>query len=378
MHRRKHQCYPAVRYDRIISTFIIFIVIIMLKKILWPTLIGSVLAIVLLIIFPSLRNGTHSSFPRNIFYDDLMSYSDAVKIAAPAVVNIYSRSINKVPHQSEDSPITPLGSGVIMSDLGYIVTNYHVVDGAEQIIVALQDGRIFEALSVGSDKLVDIAVLKIDATNIPTIPINPNRDPKIGDVVLAIGNPYNIGQTITQGIISATGRDGLSPYRRQNFIQTDASINHGNSGGALVNSKGELVGINTLTFAKNVGTDVPEGIGFAIPTALAVKIMNKLIQDGKVIRGYIGIDGLEFAPTQNPSDQPIVLGILVTNAEGPSLQAGVEPNDILIMVDNKPVKSIVGTMDQIAELKPGTIVPIMVLRNGEKIELQVTIGQLPV
>ena len=225
---------------------------------------------------------------------------------------------------------------------------------------------------------MDIAVLKIEATNIPTIHINLQREPKIGDVVLAIGNPYNIGQTITQGIISATGRDGLSPYRRQNFIQTDASINHGNSGGALVNTLGELVGINTLTFAKNLGNEVPEGIGFAIPTALAVKIMNKLIKEGKVIRGYIGIDGLEFAPSQNSSDLPVILGILVTNAEGPAQQAGIKTNDILVMVDNKPVKSIVETMDQIAELKPGTTIPIIVLRNGEKVELQITIGQLPV
>lgn len=350
----------------------------MLKKILWPILIGTVLAIVLLIIFPTLRNGTQSNFSRSIFDNEPISYSDAVKAAAPAVVNIYSRSVNAMSQQSASNPITPLGSGVIMSNKGYIITNYHVVDGAEQIIVALQDGRIFEALSVGSDKLVDIAVLKIEAVNIPTIRINSKREPKIGDVVLAIGNPYNIGQTITQGIISATGRDGLSPYRRQNFIQTDASINHGNSGGALVNTKGELVGINTLTFAKNLGNEVPEGIGFAIPTALAVKIMNKLIQDGKIIRGYIGIDGLEFTPTRNPSDMPVVVGILVTNAEGPSLQAGIQSNDILIMVDNKPVKSIIQTMDQIAELKPGTIVPIVVLRNGEKVELQVTIGQLPV
>lgn len=350
----------------------------MCKKFLWPILIGTVLAIVLLIIFPSLRNGNKSNFSVSIFNNDPLSYSDAVKIAAPAVVNIYSRSINTIPQQSRDNSITPLGSGVIMSKQGYIVTNYHVIDGAEQIIVALQDGRIFEALSIGSDKLVDIAVLKVEATNIPTIHINLKREPQIGDVVLAIGNPYNIGQTITQGIISATGRDGLSPYRRQNFIQTDASINHGNSGGALVNTKGELVGINTLTFAKNMGNDVPEGIGFAIPTALAVKIMNKLIQDGKVIRGYIGIDGLEFAPTQNPSEQRVVLGILVTNVEGPSLQAGIKTNDILVMVDNQPVKSIVETMDQIAELKPGTIIPIIVLRNGEKIELKVIIGQLPV
>lgn len=349
----------------------------MLKKILWPALIGSVLAIVLLIIFPSLRNGNQLSLPDTIFNNEPLSYNQAVKAAAPAVVNIYSRSISSVP-ENVSKGITPLGSGVIMSQDGYIITNYHVIENAQQIIVALQDGRIFEALSVGSDKLVDIAILKIEASNIPVIPINLARAPKIGDVVLAIGNPYNIGQTITQGIISATGRDGLSPIRRQNFIQTDASINHGNSGGALVNTKGELVGINTLSFAKSTSNDVPEGIGFAIPTSLATKIMDKLIKDGKIIRGYIGVDGLEFSPTQNPSDHPVVLGILVTNAEGPAKKAGINTNDILISVDGNPVKSIIETMDQIAEIKPGTTVPVIVLRNGERLTLQVQIEQLAI
>ncbi|GAA5114109.1 outer membrane-stress sensor serine endopeptidase DegS [Orbus sasakiae] len=349
----------------------------MLKKILWPALIGSVLAIVLLIIFPSLRNGNQLSLPDTIFNNEPLSYNQAVKAAAPAVVNIYSRSISSVP-ENVSKGITPLGSGVIMSQDGYIITNYHVIENAQQIIVALQDGRIFEALSVGSDKLVDIAILKIEASNIPVIPINLARAPKIGDVVLAIGNPYNIGQTITQGIISATGRDGLSPIRRQNFIQTDASINHGNSGGALVNTKGELVGINTLSFAKSTSNDVPEGIGFAIPTSLATKIMDKLIKDGKIIRGYIGVDGLEFSPTQNPSDHPVVLGILVTNAEGPAKKAGINTNDILISVNGNPVKSIIETMDQIAEIKPGTTVPVIVLRNGERLTLQVQIEQLAI
>ncbi|WP_392558360.1 outer membrane-stress sensor serine endopeptidase DegS [Orbus mooreae] len=348
----------------------------MLKKILWPVLIGAVLAIVLLIIFPSLHNGD-KLLPENIFTNEPLSYNQAVKASAPAVVNIYSRTINS-DSENESSEVTPLGSGVIMSEEGYIITNFHVIENADQILVALQDGRIFDPMLVGSDKLVDIAILKIDATNIPVIPINSNRIPKIGDVVLAIGNPYNIGQTITQGIISATGRDGLSPFRRQNFIQTDASINHGNSGGALVNSKGELVGINTLTFAKSDPGDVPEGISFAIPTALATKIMNKLIKDGKIIRGYIGIDGLEFAPTQNPSDHPVVLGILVTNADGPAAKAGIQTNDILISVDGKPVKSIIETMDQIAEIKPGVTIPIIVLRKGEQLTLQVQIEQLPV
>lgn len=349
----------------------------MLKRILWPILIGAVLAIVLLIIFPSLRNNNHLSIADVIFNNDPLSYNQAVKAAAPAVVNIYSRSINTT-EQTDKKGITPLGSGVIMSNNGYIITNFHVIENAEQIIVALQDGRIFNASSIGSDRLVDIAVLKIESSNIPVIPINLAREPKIGDVVLAIGNPYNIGQTITQGIISATGRDGLSPLRRQNFIQTDASINHGNSGGALVNTKGELVGINTLTFSKSNTDDIPEGIGFAIPTALATKIMSKLIRDGKIIRGYIGIDGLEFSPTQNPSDHPVVLGILVTNTDGPAKRAGIQINDILISVNNNPVKSIIETMDQIAEIKPGTTVPVIILRNGEKQIIQIQIEQLSI
>ncbi|RKS84724.1 DegS peptidase [Orbus hercynius] len=348
----------------------------MLKKIFWPLLIGAVLAIVLLIIFPSLRNNNQFLLPQNLFDKEPLSYNQAVKAAAPAVVNIYSRPSN--PDRQKNNGITPLGSGVIMSKDGYIITNFHVIENADKILVALQDGRIFTPITVGYDKLVDIAVLKIDASNIPTIPMNPSHAPKIGDIVLAIGNPYNIGQTITQGIISATGRDGLSPFRRQNFLQTDASINHGNSGGALVNSLGELVGINTLSFAKSSADDIPEGISFAIPSTLATKIMNKLIKDGKIIRGYIGIDGLEFAPTQNPSDHPLVLGILVTHAEGPASEAGIEENDILVAVNNQPVKSIIETMDQIAEIKPGEIIPIVVLRQGKKLTLKVTIEQLAV
>ena len=347
----------------------------MLKKILWPAFIGTVLAIVLLILFPSLRSDDKSIIPDSIFTDQPLSYRNAVKAAAPAVVNIYSRSISNNP-QKQNSGIQPIGSGVIMTEQGYIITNYHVIAEAEQIIVILQDGRLFEAILVCSDQLVDIAVVKIEATNLPVIPINPKREPGIGDVVLAIGNPYNIGQTITQGIISATGRDGLSPYRRQNFIQTDASINHGNSGGALVNTLGELVGINTLSFSKTLGTEIPEGLGFAIPTTLATKIMNKLIEDGQIIRGYIGVDGLEFNPSQN-NEPSKMMGILVTNADGPAEKAGIEPKDILINVNNKPVTSILETMDEIAELKPGTEIPVTVLRNGEKLELKITVERHP-
>src|SRR5699024_2442526 len=255
-------------------------------------------------------------------------------------------------------------------------TSYHVVANAEQIIVALQDGRLYQATLIGSDPLVDLSVLKIDGKNLPVITINADRKPRIGDIVLAIGNPFNIGQTITQGIISATGRDGLSPYRRQNFIQTDASINSGNSGGALVNTLGELVGINTISINKNVNNEVPEGISFAIPTTLATKVMDKLIQYGKVVRGYIGIDGTEYIPYQ-PDDKPVIQGILVKHAEGPAKQAGILANDIIVSVNNVPVTSIISTMVQFTEIAPNTQIPIQVIRNGHKLDLTLTVGTHP-
>ena len=209
------------------------------------------------------------------------SYNLAVRRAAPAVVNVYNRGLNTNSHNQLE--IRTLGSGVIMDQRGYIITNKHVINDADQIIVALQDGRVFEALLVGSDSLTDLAVLKINATGgLPTIPINARRVPHIGDVVLAIGNPYNLGQTIyLGGLLVPRGRIGLNPTGRQNFLQTDASINHGNSGGALVNSLGELMGINTLSFDTSNDGETPEGIGFAIPFQLATKIMDKLIRDGR-------------------------------------------------------------------------------------------------
>ncbi|GAL06436.1 outer membrane stress sensor protease DegS [Photobacterium aphoticum] len=182
-----------------------------------------------------------------------------------------------------------------MSDKGYIVTNYHVVAEADQVIVALQDGRILTAQLIGKDQRTDLAVLKIQAENLPVIPLSTDYTPAVGDVVLAIGNPYNLGQTTTYGIISATGRSGMSFYGRQDFLQTDAAINEGNSGGALVNTRGELVGINTASFQQ--ATDIETyGISFAIPYELTQKIMNKLIADGRVIRGYIGIEARDINP----------------------------------------------------------------------------------
>lgn len=352
----------------------------MFVKLLRSVAIGLIVGAILLAAMPSLRKINTLTAPQFDSADETpASYNPAVRRAAPAVVNVYNRSMNSTAHNQLE--IRTLGSGVIMDQRGYIITNKHVINDADQIIVALQDGRVFEALLVGSDTLTDLAVLKINATGgLPTIPINNNRVPHIGDVVLAIGNPYNLGQTITQGIISATGRIGLNPTGRQNFLQTDASINHGNSGGALVNSLGELMGINTLSFDKSNDGETPEGIGFAIPFQLATKIMDKLIRDGRVIRGYIGISGREIAPLHAQGggmDQ--IQGIVVNEVapDGPAAQAGIQVNDLIISVNNKPAVSALETMDQVAEIRPGSVISVVVMRDDKQLTLQVTIQEYP-
>ena len=352
----------------------------MLSKLLRSIVIGLIVAGLLLLAMPSLRQFNKLSAPQFDSADETpATYNTAVRRAAPAVVNVYNRGLNSSAHNQLE--IRPLGSGVIMDERGYIITNKHVINDADQIIVALQDGRVFEALLVGSDSLTDLAVLKINATGgLPVIPINRKRTPHIGDVVLAIGNPYNLGQTITQGIISATGRIGLNPSGRQNFLQTDASINHGNSGGALVNSLGELMGINTLSFDKSNDGETPEGIGFAIPFQLATKIMDKLIRDGRVIRGYIGIGGREIAPMHTQGggiDQ--IQGIVVNEVSpgGPAANAGIQVNDVIVSVNGTPAVSALETMDQVAEIRPGSIIPVEVMRNDKKLTLHVTVQEYP-
>lgn len=351
----------------------------MFLKFLRPVVLGLIVAAILLIVMPSLRQVNPLSTLAYDSADEMpVSYNAAVKRAAPAVVNVYNRGVSNGGRNQLE--IRTLGSGVIMDQRGYIITNKHVINDADQIIVALQDGRVFEALLVGSDSLTDLAVLKISAANLPTIPINPKRTPHIGDVVLAIGNPYNLGQTITQGIISATGRVGLNPTGRQNFLQTDASINHGNSGGALVNSLGEMMGINTLSFDKSNDGETPEGLGFAIPTQLATKIMDKLIRDGRVIRGYIGIGGREITPLHAPAagiDQ--IQGIVVNEVapDGPAARAGIQVNDVIVSVNKKPAISALETMDQVAEIRPGSVIPVEVMRNDHRLTLDVTIQEYP-
>lgn len=352
----------------------------MLVKLLRAILFGFIIAGILLLAVPTLRYTTSAWFNGHASSDDEtpISFNSAVRRGAPAVVNVYNRSMDA--HSHNELQIRTLGSGVIMNQKGYVLTNKHVINDAEQIIVALQDGRVYEALLIGSDSLTDLAVLKIDASNLPIITINPHRAPHIGDVVLAIGNPYNLGQTVTQGIISATGRIGLSPSGRQNFLQTDASINQGNSGGALINTLGELVGINTLSFDKSNNGETPEGIGFAIPTALATKVMDKLIRDGRVIRGYIGISGREVAPLHTSgANLDRIQGIIVNEVTpgGPAAQAGIQVDDVIMSVNNKAAQSAIGTMDQVAEIPPGSVIPVVIMRNGTKMTVNVTIQEYP-
>ncbi|WP_158366378.1 outer membrane-stress sensor serine endopeptidase DegS [Candidatus Williamhamiltonella defendens] len=344
----------------------------MLEKFLSSAISGVIIGGILLIFTSKSPFSFFKEIPFLNFTNNQtpISYAQSVRTAAPAVVNVYNSNLNRAPE---------LGSGVIISHKGYIITNKHVINHADKIIVALQNGQIYEASLVGSDSLTDLAVLKIDADNLHVIPMNQNRITHVGDVVLAIGNPYNLGQTITQGIISATGRVGLSGSGRQNFLQTDASINQGNSGGALVNTLGELVGINTLSVdtAKSYG-QVPEGIGFAIPATLAIKVMHKLILHGRVIRGYIGIAGSDY-PLFYEDKQNHFRGIKVNHVspDGPAVLSGVQKGDIILSLNNKRSHSTIETMDQVAEIPPGSQIPIVVLRNGKNINLNITIIENP-
>lgn len=350
----------------------------MLQFLLRSIGLGLATALLLLIAVPSLRyNIVPPSAPEDRDAANLsqISFDKAVRKAAPAVVNIYSR---KYTENDRSKLLTQgLGSGVIVSEKGYIITNYHVVAQADQIIVALQDGRIAAAQLVGKDRRTDIAILRIEGDNLPVIPLNPDYTPKVGDVVLAIGNPYNLGQTTTFGIISATGRSSISADGHQAFIQTDAAINEGNSGGALVNTLGELVGINTASFQQATELET-YGISFAIPYRLANKIMEKIIADGRVIRGYIGVDGQDInSVTSRLLGNEHLGGIVVLGVDpnGPAADAGFEEQDIILKIDGQKINGRQSVMDIVTELRPGTTVDVLILRKGEEKTLPVTIAE---
>jgi len=346
-----------------------------LNYLLKPVLCGLLIAAGILygpVIFKSLtKESTH--------LPSVSSYSEAVKKAAPSVVNIYSQQyIDSNVGKKQQLQPTGLGSGIILDSNGYILTNHHVIAQADQILIALQDGRLFTASILGSDIVTDLAVLQIEGENLPVIPQNPDYTPEIGDVVLAIGNPYNLGQTITQGVISATGRSGMSSTGRQDFIQTDAAINEGNSGGALINSRGELVGINTSEFYTG-NSNVTYGISFAIPYQLAKHVVQSIIEDGRVIRGSLGIEAENLDPLLarlwglEAKNSIIVKQVL---KGGPAEKAGMKNNDILLKIGNENAANLIVTMDKIAKTKPGTTIKITILREGKEQQLDVTIGEL--
>ena len=314
-----------------------------------------------------------------------VSYADAASRAAPAVVSLRSTKAAK-PGKAGDtandrkSPAKPveelsLGSAVLMSHDGYLLTNNHVTLDAESIVVALADGRQTLAKLIGNDPATDLAVLKIDLPDLPAISVGDSTAIRIGDVVLAIGNPFGVGQTVTMGIISATGRNQLGLNTYEDFIQTDAAINLGNSGGALVDANGNLIGINTAILSGG-----SQGIGFAIPIKLAMEVMRSIIQHGQVIRGWLGVAVEVITPELIKTyGLKVDQGIVVTDIDpdGPAHKAGLRAGDVLVKLAGQPIKDGRLAMNQIARKQPGDSIPIEVRRQDKTLQLKVTVGLRP-
>lgn len=323
-----------------------------------------------------------------------VSYADAVKKAQPAVVNVFSdKIVTRQWHPILDDPFlqrffglrgqplqqriqSSLGSGVIVSEQGYILTNNHVIADADVIRVALQDGRDFDAQLVGTDLDTDLAVLHIEAKGLQSITLGNSDQASVGDVVLAIGNPYGVGQTVTMGIISATGRN-LTNSAFEDFIQTDAPINPGNSGGALVDAVGNLVGINTLIYSKSGGS---QGIGFAIPIHIARDVMLEILKNGYVVRGWIGVDTQTLTPDLAARvgieyvDGQIITGLF---RDGPAHKAGLLPGDVLVAINDQPATEGREIVNTVAKTKPGEMIHLVVNRAGKNYRVDVVSGTRP-
>jgi serine protease DegS len=365
-----------------------------------PVLIGLFVAVALMLVFPEFRgqsNSTVNSESIDLRGTDLdsgwsgpVSYSSAVSRAAPSVVNIYTRTVTKATkHPLLNDPFfgrlynrqqqrieSSLGSGVIMQSDGFIMTNHHVIDGADQILVLLYDGRTAAAVVVGTDPETDLAVLKINASQLQPISIGDPAQARIGDVVLAIGNPFGVGQTVTQGIVSATQRNGIGLNTFENFIQTDADINPGNSGGALVDVYGNLLAINTASLNQSGSA----GISFAIPADTAEKVLEDIIQYGHVIRGWLGMDAFPLNPQVSKQlNLPVNNGLLVRGVfnGGPSHRAGIQANDIVISINGSPVTDRHTSVSQIAEVMPGKTIELEILRQGKTFEVTAVAGTRP-
>jgi serine protease DegS len=359
-----------------------------------PIVTGLAVAALLLLLLPELRNfGGPTSQMGNFSTAEWLgpvSYSSAVKKAAPSVVNIYTKTtvkrsnhlplkhpfFKRLKKQQSERVQGSLGSGVIMDSAGFIVTSLHVVDRVDEILILLYDGRELPATMVGTDPETDLAVLKIDAESLQNISVGNPDQIEIGDVVLAIGNPFGMGQTVTQGIISATQRNGLNLTILENYIQTDADINPGNSGGALIDARGNLLGINTAV----LNNENSEGIGFAIPANEVQKVLTHIIDHGRVIRGWLGVEAIEITPTvATQLSLDFTTGLLVTAVvkEGPTHVAGVLPGDVVTSIDGIPVTDRHRSINQITEIFPGQPIALVIKRGTELLAITATAGERP-
>ena len=323
------------------------------------------------------------------------SYAVAVAAAAPAVVNIHTtkrvsvsrmplpadpalrKFFEQMPGFNQQQQATNLGSGVVVSDKGHVLTNFHVIEGADEIIVALTDGRQAVATVVGVDADSDLAVLSIALTNLPLLRFTLLEAPRVGDVVLAIGNPFGVGQTITMGIVSALGRTGLGINTYENFIQTDAAINPGNSGGALIDTQGRLVGINSAIYSKSGGS---LGIGFAIPAEAAQTVLSQILTFGYVKRGWLGIEPQDMtADLARAFGLERAAGVIIAGMlrDGPAAKGGLKVGDIIQAIDGKPVNDTQRFMARIAAKAPGEALELKLYRNGRLQTLTLTAGQRP-
>ncbi|MAL92850.1 MAG: 2-alkenal reductase [Pseudomonas sp.] len=369
----------------------------------WPLLVGILVALLIIQRYPQLVGITEPDI--GLQQAPLIaagsqqgpySYANAVASAAPAVANLYTTKVIEKTEQQPPLAKDPLfqrffndnlprqrrmesslGSAVIMSPEGYLLTNNHVTANAEQIVVALKDGRETLARVIGSDPETDLAVLKIDLAELPAITLGHSDRIRVGDVTLAIGNPFGVGQTVTMGIISATGRNQLGLNTYEDFIQTDAAINRGNSGGALVDAGGNLIGINTAIISESGGS---QGIGFAIPVKLALEVMKSIIEHGQVIRGWLGVEvqslTQELAESFGQEGRP---GIFVAGVyrDGPAERAGLQPGDLILSIDGVQSADGRSSMNQVARARPGEKIDIDILRNGKPLTLPAEVGVRP-
>jgi serine protease DegS len=371
------------------------------EYLVWPLITGLVVAVLALLLFPQLR-AKPSAAPVPITQGPSInfgpvSYADAVKKASPAVVNIYTRTkiqdrrrrliedplfrrfFNSADIPRQERMQSALGSGVIVSESGYLLTNIHVIRGADEVVVQLQDGRETQATLVGVDEENDLAVLQIKADKLTAIPIGAPRNAQVGDVVLAIGNPFGMGQTVTQGIISATGRHGLGISTLENFIQTDAAINPGNSGGALIDAQGNLLGINTAILDR-LGNSSLDGIGLAVPADTALMSLRDIVEMGRVVRGWLGVEAQPVTPLiAQQLNLKVLNGVVVTAIfnQGPAHQAGLAPGDIILKVNGQMVGNGTLGMQEILKGRPGQAMAIEIWRKGEIKTLNAVLGSKP-